>query len=301
MRQQICIILSAAVVVSLIYFLIFSFRVPQRKRLFVPPQKDLLICFRGSSDIFRGLAGHRTVFVVTPVRSDAEAFANLLRLKQTVQADQRLIWIIVEKYSKACRRIFDPPEFAVVLLDSDGNWLEAAFRWIVDSKLEGIVYAASGIQNSFSSGFFDEIRTTRKISSFPVAFTSSDAGFSSPLVDDEGLIVGFIPSNLPLSNFAFSSRFLRNKTAWKFARNRSDINLAALGLKLGEVEVVAKGATEVMVWAAESVQFNRIWIRPPQVTDTLPALFRTLSKLGVIKISSQAKRAASTCYAETCP
>jgi len=139
---------------------------------------------------------------------------------KTFRKLKNILWIIVEddnKKNEKVKNMLDLSGLEYLYLnigptrDNGNTQKDAAFRYIRDAKIEGVVYVCDD-DNFCKSRLFAEIRKTKKISVFPVS-NLGPHGIERPIVKN-GVIAGWDAywkeRKFPLdwAGFAFDSRLL---------------------------------------------------------------------------------------------
>ncbi|XP_003248753.3 galactosylgalactosylxylosylprotein 3-beta-glucuronosyltransferase S-like, partial [Acyrthosiphon pisum] len=172
--------------------------------------------YNGESETARnGDRGNDTtlIYFITPTYPRREQIAELTRLGQTLMHVSRLYWIVADDRPDCSLQIMNLlPDFSIPytyiaspmpsIYKHNPNAMprgvsnrRAALNWIRlnhninDSN--AVIYFGDD-DNTFHLDLFKEIRTTKKISMFPVGLVG-EYGVSSPIID-KGKVVGFFDS-----------------------------------------------------------------------------------------------------------
>merc|ERR1719350_2123543 len=132
------------------------------------------------------------------------------------------------------------------------------------NKVEGVVYFGDD-DNTYDIRLFKEMAQTKQVSMFPVGFIGAQ-GISSPLVV-QGKVVGFSDDwfaqrkfPVDMAGFAVSLPFLKTRNAKAHqampykAGYEEDMFLQNLSIQLEDIEPLAAGCTEVLVWHTKTVK-----------------------------------------------
>ncbi|ETE61986.1 Galactosylgalactosylxylosylprotein 3-beta-glucuronosyltransferase 3, partial [Ophiophagus hannah] len=153
------------------------------------------------------------IYVVTPTYARLVQKAELVRLSQTLMHVKNLHWIVVEDSPSKTQLVSElllqsklpfthlhaetPKEHK--RKETDPNWLKPrgveqrnlALQWLREHRKlpdTGVVYFADD-DNTYSLRLFDEIRSTQRVSVWPVGLVGG-LRFERPLVEN-GRVVGF--------------------------------------------------------------------------------------------------------------
>ncbi|XP_027850679.2 galactosylgalactosylxylosylprotein 3-beta-glucuronosyltransferase S-like [Aphis gossypii] len=240
----------------------------------------------GESDTARdGDKGNDTtlIYFITPTYPRREQIAELTRLGQTLMHVSRLYWIVADDRPDCSLQIMNLlPDFsipytyiaspmpAIYKRDPDAmprgvSNRRAALNWIRlnhninDSN--AVIYFGDD-DNTFHLDLFKEIRTTKKISMFPVGLVG-EYGVSSPIID-KGKVVGFFDSwpakrkfPVDMAGFAINVQLLFKypyATMPYKAGFEEDRFLSALAIRLDEIEPKAENCTKILVWHTQTAK-----------------------------------------------
>ncbi|KAF4524007.1 hypothetical protein B566_EDAN006301 [Ephemera danica] len=209
------------------------------------------------------------IYFITPTYPRREQFAELTRLGQTLMHVSNLHWIVADD-RKECNvqlnsllQKFGIPYTYLVspmpnvyrkkhFVPRGVSNRRAALSWIKSNIKTGVLYFGDD-DNTFDLRLFDEIRSTKKVSMFPVGLIGG-FGISSPVLK-EGKIIGFFDSwpaersfPVDMAGFAVSVDFFLqhpNATMPYKAGHEEDRFLKSLDLKLEDIEPKANMCTEV--------------------------------------------------------
>nr|XP_045606013.1 galactosylgalactosylxylosylprotein 3-beta-glucuronosyltransferase S-like [Procambarus clarkii] len=213
-----------------------------------------------------------TIYVITPTYRRSTQLADMTRMAQTLMHIPNLHWIVVEdaeETSEVVRELLErtrlpfthlcastPLEYRNKTMLGRGVFnRREGLRWLRQEATHGVLYFADD-DNSYDVRLFHQIRQTKKASVFPVGMIL-ELGVSSPIVRG-GKVVGFHDAfqggrkfALDMAGFAVNLRLLHaNPTATVPHRVSylEDGFLRRLRLELEDLEPLASGCTEVLVW-----------------------------------------------------
>nr|XP_006628041.2 PREDICTED: galactosylgalactosylxylosylprotein 3-beta-glucuronosyltransferase 1-like [Lepisosteus oculatus] len=192
-----------------------------------------------------------TIYVITPTYTRPVQKAELTRLANTFLHVQNLHWIVVEDSPRRTNLVAKVLEssglnFTHIHVESPKSvrvglaraathtprgtlQRNLGLRWLRDSlvlsdSLEGVVYFADD-DNTYSLELFEEMRYTRKVSVWPVAFVGG-LRYEAPKVNAEGRVVGwktvFDPSRpfaIDMAGFAINVRLVLMRPQANFQLN----------------------------------------------------------------------------------
>ncbi|XP_071524737.1 galactosylgalactosylxylosylprotein 3-beta-glucuronosyltransferase S-like [Panulirus ornatus] len=212
------------------------------------------------------------LYVITPTYRRNTQLADMTRLSQTLMHVPNLHWIVVEdaeKKSDVVRELLErsglpfthlcataPEEYKRDKMMGRGVFnRREGLRWLRENGKEGVLYFADD-DNSYDLRLFEQIRTTKKASVFPVGMILS-LGISSPIIRD-GKVVGFHDAfqagrkfAVDMAGFAVNVRVLHASPQATIPIRVSYLEdgfLRQLRLELEDLEPLASGCTEVLVW-----------------------------------------------------
>ncbi|XP_064904363.1 galactosylgalactosylxylosylprotein 3-beta-glucuronosyltransferase 3 [Columba livia] len=222
-----------------------------------------------------------TIYVVTPTYARPVQKAELVRLSQTLLHVPALHWLVVEDAAAPSALVGGllassgvphthlhaptPPERRP--RPGDPPWVRArgaeqrnrALRWLRDTRTPrdgGVVYFADD-DNTYSVRIFEEMRSTRLVSVWPVGLVGG-LRFEGPVVSG-GRVVGFHtgwrperPFPLDMAAFAVALPLLLARPGARFdpQAERGFLESSFLGglVTPQQLEPKAKNCTEVLVW-----------------------------------------------------
>ena len=228
-----------------------------------------------------------TIYVITPTYERWVQKAELIRLSHTLLLTKNIHWILVEdskyktqlvtKFIKQLEsyghlnvtqlNIVTPPEFKT--RPTDPNWLKprgvlqrnAGIDWLrnnvqlIDKK--GVVYFADD-DNTYSLKVFDEMRSTRRVSVWPVGLVGGLI-VETPIVSD-GKVIAWNTMwkkerqyPIDMSGFAVNLQLLLNKPKAYFSLKVSrgyqeSFFIQQLIDSIDELEPKANNCSEILVW-----------------------------------------------------
>ncbi len=136
--------------------------------------------------------------------------------------------------------------------------------------------------------------------SSPVVLRDKVVGFTDPWFHRRKFL-------LDMAGFAFNVDLLSESGGARMpfvAGMEEDGFLRALGVEYSDLEAVAEGCTEVLVWHTQTeksrgASYRRL--RDSHLSGSnLPALLRRLSAAGVLEVDDEARNALPVCMQERC-
>lgn len=256
------------------------------------------------------------IYFVTPTYPRREQIAEITRLGQTLMHVPYLHWIVADDTDN-CNRLLNgllkrfgipythiaspmPAFYRTKKLVPRGVAnRRAALAWIRNNnKKSGVLYFGDD-DNTFDLKLFSEIRTTKKVSMFPVGLIG-DYAVSTPVVNN-GKVEGFFDSwpakrkwPVDMAGFAVSLEYMAgfpNVTMPFKAGYEEDEFLKSIGLRMQDIEPKANNCTEVLVWHTQTKNN-----KPPKIrvssgalqndkAQNLGVLLKQLGAMGVSHIS----------------
>uniref|UniRef100_A0A8D0L5S7 Galactosylgalactosylxylosylprotein 3-beta-glucuronosyltransferase n=1 Tax=Sphenodon punctatus TaxID=8508 RepID=A0A8D0L5S7_SPHPU len=221
------------------------------------------------------------IYVITPTYARLVQKAELVRLSQTLLHVKNLHWIVVEDSATKTQLVSEllaqsglrfthlhvetPKEHK--RKESDPNWLKPrgveqrnlALQWLRENRQlsdGGVVYFADD-DNTYSLHLFDEIRSTKRVSVWPVGLVGG-LRFERPLVE-HGKVIGFYtawkpnrPFPMDMAGFAVTLQLLLANREARFdlqaERGYLESSLLQSLVSIEELEPKAENCTKVMVW-----------------------------------------------------
>ncbi|XP_022601513.1 galactosylgalactosylxylosylprotein 3-beta-glucuronosyltransferase 1-like [Seriola dumerili] len=226
-----------------------------------------------------------TIHVITPTYSRPVQKAELTRLANTLLHVPNLHWILVEDSQRRTTLV------SRLLLETGLNYTHLnvetprnykvrgdtrdpriprgtiqrnlALRWLretfsVNNSQSGIVYFADD-DNTYSLELFEEMRSTRKVSVWPVAFVGG-LRYESPKVNTLGKVYGWKtvfdphrPFAIDMAGFAVNLRLILSKPQAYFKLRGvkggyQESSLLKELVTLSDLEPKAANCTKVLVW-----------------------------------------------------
>ncbi|XP_058818905.1 galactosylgalactosylxylosylprotein 3-beta-glucuronosyltransferase S [Topomyia yanbarensis] len=280
----------------------------------VPENDTMVVCFESFADtrrqMFYGIESENIlnsgpesiIYFVTPTYPRREQAAEITRLGQTLMHVPHLHWIVADdtdncnqflnqllkKFGIPYTHIASPmPEFyrTKKLVPRGVANRRAALSWIRNNnKKTGVLYFGDD-DNTFDLKLFSEIRSTKKVSMFPVGLIG-DYAVSTPIVKN-GMVQGFFDSwpakrkwPVDMAGFAVSLDYMArssNVTMPYKAGYEEDEFLKSIGLKMQDIEPKANNCTEILVWHTQTKNN-----KPPKIRISSGALQNDKINLGVL-------------------
>uniref|UniRef100_A0A8D8F512 Galactosylgalactosylxylosylprotein 3-beta-glucuronosyltransferase n=2 Tax=Culex pipiens TaxID=7175 RepID=A0A8D8F512_CULPI len=280
----------------------------------IPVNDTMAVCFESFDDTRKLLYGEVTadsstpepaapiIYFVTPTYPRREQIAEITRLGQTLMHVPYLHWIVADD-TDGCNRVLNSllkrfgipythiaspmPAFyrTKKLVPRGVANRRAALAWIRNNnKKSGVLYFGDD-DNTFDLKLFSEIRTTKKVSMFPVGLIG-DYAVSTPVVKN-GKVEGFFDSwpakrkwPVDMAGFAVSLEYMAaspNVTMPFKAGYEEDEFLKSIGLRMQDIEPKASNCTEVLVWHTQTKNN-----KPPKVRISAGTLQNDKVNLGVL-------------------
>ncbi|KAM3825009.1 galactosylgalactosylxylosylprotein 3-beta-glucuronosyltransferase 3 [Vipera latastei] len=221
------------------------------------------------------------IYVVTPTYARLVQKAELVRLSQTLMLVKNLHWIVVEDSPSRTQLVSEllaqsklpfthlhaetPKEHK--RKETDPNWLKPrgveqrnlALQWLRQHRKltdAGVVYFADD-DNTYSLRLFDEIRSTQRVSVWPVGLVGG-LRFERPLVEN-GKVAGFYtawkpnrPFPVDMAGFSVALSLLLANPEARFdllaERGYLESSLLQSLVSMEELEPKADNCTKVLVW-----------------------------------------------------
>lgn len=277
------------------------------------PVKNKL-CYVSTSDD-RAHLNNKTdlkmIYYVTPTYPRPEQIPELTRLSHTLMHVPRIHWIIADDQpicSEQVMKVLKKSGMPFTLISSPKPYhyrssnfprgvanRRAAIDWIRQNVLEGILYFGDD-DNTIDLQLFDEIRSTKKVSMFPVGLIGG-YGVSSPVVKD-GKVVGFFDSwpgsrtyPVDMAGFAVNIEFLTPAASMPYiAGHEEDRFLVSLGLKIEDIEPLADNCSRILVWHTRTVKYKKPTLKVSvdkiygQKYQSFANLIKETSRLGMASV-----------------
>lgn len=270
------------------------------------------------------------IYVITPTYRRPEMVAELTRLGQTLTMVPRVHWIVAED-STTCTEgvksilnrlglpythIASPmPEVyrRERYVPRGVSNRRAALEWVREyGEEDGVLYFLDD-DNAIDIRLFTEMRTTKKVSMWPVGLIG-EYTVSSPVVKD-GKVVSFYDGwpagrryQVDMAGFAVNMGFLKSQqdkqekknaaiagnktqnvvkakvTMPYIAGHEEDGFLKSLGMTLADIEVKAQGCTQILVWHTRTAKNpSRSLKLDKHQNDNIKKLTDNMRQMGMIK------------------
>nr|XP_054758811.1 galactosylgalactosylxylosylprotein 3-beta-glucuronosyltransferase 3-like [Lytechinus pictus] len=224
-----------------------------------------------------------TIFAVTPTYTRPVQKAELVRLSQTFLNIINFHWIVVEDSERKTQLVSKFLENSGLvythlnvkttdeykLKENEASWRKPrgvdqrnlAIDWILENvpqDEEGIVYFADD-DNTYSLQIFEEMRTTQRVSVWPVGLVGA-LRFERPILNDAGKVTSWYtmwapdrPFGMDMAGFAVSLKLFRQQPHARFdiTSMRGYVEsslLVQLGIRKEDLEPLAEMCTKVLVW-----------------------------------------------------
>uniref|UniRef100_A0A1B0ABJ1 Galactosylgalactosylxylosylprotein 3-beta-glucuronosyltransferase n=1 Tax=Glossina pallidipes TaxID=7398 RepID=A0A1B0ABJ1_GLOPL len=256
------------------------------------------------------------IYFITSTYPWREQMPKLLKLGYTLQHVPRLHWIVTDlyptcnQYLSAFLHKFHMPFTHLSNRLLDGFYedkfepqgfeeKEAGIEWLRTRNItSGILYFGND-DNTYDLKLFQEIRSTRVVSMFPVGLTDAN-GISGPLVR-EGKIIGFLTPRengrrwpVDMAGFAlnlsYMPKYLNAGTMPDY--EEEDYLLRCLALNMDIIEPKGNNCTEILAWRTRTRSHrDSLFIRSDyEYLDNrtnLGSLFKSLYEMGIVELSDR--------------
>ncbi|KAA0202195.1 hypothetical protein HAZT_HAZT006318 [Hyalella azteca] len=170
----------------------------------------------------------------------------------------------------------------------------AALAWLQDNAVpESVLYFLDD-DNAIDVRLLEQIRFTEKVSMFPVGLIGK-LSVSSPVLNKEGKVIGFYDGwpagrkfQVDMAGFAINMAYLNKQprvTMPYSAGFEEDGFLKSLNVKFEDIEPLANGCSEVLVWHTRTVKNPTRNIKPGRehAADNIQRLLRNMQKMGIVR------------------
>ncbi|XP_037803592.1 galactosylgalactosylxylosylprotein 3-beta-glucuronosyltransferase S-like [Penaeus monodon] len=223
-----------------------------------------------------GRSTGRTIYVVTATYPRSNQIPEMTRLAQTLMHVPDVHWIVPEDTHVENERLVQylhstgiPFTYMITPMPSASrHWYNrptgvsnrrAAFAWIRKNAETGVVYIADD-DNIYDIRLFEEIRSTRGVSIFPVGFLLH-MQLSSPVLKD-GRFAGWYDGwkgtrmyPVDMAGLAVSVELLLKRPQatihWSYGYQEESL-LASLGVAPEDIEFKAENCTKIWAWHTKS-------------------------------------------------
>ncbi|XP_069694044.1 galactosylgalactosylxylosylprotein 3-beta-glucuronosyltransferase P-like isoform X2 [Periplaneta americana] len=218
------------------------------------------------------------LYIITPTYRRPEQIPELTRMAQTLMHVPNLHWLVIEDADNKTQLVSDLLQRTGISHDHLVAPMPESFKkrkgpkprgvsnrnrgldWIRANAKSGVLYFADD-DNTYDIQLFEEIRSTKRVSMWPVGLCTK-FGLSSPVVVN-GSFVGFYDGwvagrkfPVDMAGFAVSVQFLleRPKAAMPYKPGfEEDGFLKSLApFEPKEIELKAKNCTELLVWHTQT-------------------------------------------------
>ncbi|XP_024280670.1 galactosylgalactosylxylosylprotein 3-beta-glucuronosyltransferase 2-like [Oncorhynchus tshawytscha] len=224
------------------------------------------------------------IYAITPTYNRPVQKAELTRLANTFRQVPRFHWIVVEDSTVRTElvvrflarsgmqythlNIFTPRRFKRTGMPRATEQRNTALSWLRSHrsiKDVGIVFFADD-DNTYSLELFEEMRSTRGVSVWPVGLVSGRK-YERPIVD-KGKVVGWYtgwrpdrPFAIDMAGFAVNLQVVLGNPRALFKRRGSQPGMQESDFlkqitKVGELEPKANNCTRVLVWHTRTEKVN---------------------------------------------
>ena len=277
------------------------------------------------------LSSSTTIFIITPTYNRTTQRPDLIRLEQTLRLVPNIVWMVIEEWNRTSTFVVDllqrtPVRHVHLLAPVQKSRVgrgfinrKCAFEWLREQarlakeelynaasdndnvikktvkinniKLtNGIIYMADD-DNSYDLRVFEEIRTTRVVSMFPVGGLAN-YGISTPVVDSKtGRIIDFHDPfgkefgrhyAVDMAGFAINLQyFLDHPQAQMLNTHPGSLEeslLRGLAVSYDQLEPKAANCTQVLVWHTRTeslpkLKFENIYRVKNYQNTNLPTIY----------------------------
>ena len=264
------------------------------------------------------------IYFITPTYARREQVAELTRLSQTLLHIKNLVWIIAED-SRSCSNVVSsillrhrkripyvhlaspmPERYIHERHKPNGvSGRNAAVKWILDNEWNlspGVIYFGDD-DNTYDVSLFEEIRWTKKVSMFPVAFTGYN-DFSSPVIH-KGKVVGFSDHwfqmrkfPVDMAGFAVNTEVVRrHRPKMPYLKGFEETGfLENINITIEDIEPLANGCTDILVWHTQTIKREvPIYTTGVRQGQNLDALMVDMSGKGMLTESSNGGKPVKVC------
>nr|CAH0104727.1 unnamed protein product [Daphnia galeata] len=242
----------------------------------------LLLAKNGVTNPYENLESLPTIYAITPTHTRPLQKAELTRISQTFLLVPNFHWIIVEDSETKTPLVTnllaqsgltythlnaETPKEWKLLLD-DPQWKKprgvkqrnAALQWLrnnADPRKPAVVFFADD-DNTYSLELFEEMRTTKKVSVWPVGLVGS-VRFERPILDEHGKVANWStgwrperPFAIDMAGFAINLKLLLDNPQAEFSfdapRGYQESTILAAVVTKDDLEPKASQCTKVYVW-----------------------------------------------------
>ncbi|MGH0173805.1 UNVERIFIED_CONTAM: hypothetical protein FKN15_010479 [Acipenser sinensis] len=225
-----------------------------------------------------------TIYAITPTYSRAVQKAELTRLANTFRQVPRFHWIVVEDSNMRTElvsrflarsgvpytnlHVLTPRRYKRAGLPRATEQRNAGLGWLRQHRSardSGVVFFADD-DNTYSLELFEEMRSTRKVSVWPVGLVGGRR-YERPLVD-RGRVVGWYtgwradrPFAIDMAGFSVNIQVILANPKAVFKRRGSQPGMQESDFlkqitKVEELEPKAQNCTKVLVWHTRTEKAN---------------------------------------------
>lgn len=225
------------------------------------------------------------IYVITPTHQRLTQKANLVHIMTVLRSVDNVLWIIAEdspEKSNWLKFFLDGSKVRYVHLNAETppslkakqdepvwkfprgvDQRNAGLKWLRQNRLPGpgVLYFMDD-DNTYHPQIFEEIRSTKRVSIWPVAFVG-EALVESPVVEN-GKVVDFIGGfgryrkfPVDMAGFAINMDYISKNPDVIFSYEhgvgmQETKFLEQLGMSLDDLEPLAHECTEVLVWHTQT-------------------------------------------------
>ncbi len=280
------------------------------------------------------------IYLITPTYTRREQVAEMTRLAQTLLHVPNLVWIVAED-SRECSPLVErllhrfgmpfvhlaspmPSMYKKAKYKPRGvSSRNAGLQWIIEadnamrtaketssssSIPPGVIYFADD-DNTYDLRIFDQMRSTKKVSLFPVGLVGE--AISGPIVKG-GKVIGFTDPwfenrKFPVDMAGFAVHtdvLLRTKVLMPYrAGHEETMFVQSLQVPLEDMEPLANDCTEVLVWhtKTEKSPVSHVMFTSKEAkTSSLGQLVDEAVSQGILAVSDKGSE-LPVCFRSSCP
>uniref|UniRef100_A0A6A7G1L9 Galactosylgalactosylxylosylprotein 3-beta-glucuronosyltransferase n=3 Tax=Hirondellea gigas TaxID=1518452 RepID=A0A6A7G1L9_9CRUS len=251
------------------------------------------------------------LYIVTPTYRRPEMVAELTRLGQTLLLVPRVHWILPED-SHTCSSIVTDTLTRIGLpythlatpmpevyrkqtyVPRGVANRRAAVSWIQNHAEPNSVLYFLDDDNSIDVRLLEQMRYTEKVSMFPVGLIGKFS-VSSPVLNKEGRVTDFYDGwpagrkfQVDMAGFAVNVGYLKKQprvTMPYIAGHEEDGFLKSLNLQLEDIEPLANGCSEVLVWHTRTFKNQVRDVRPDKEhsSENVQQLLSNMRRMSMVR------------------
>jgi len=234
-----------------------------------------------SLNFYENYTEMETIYIITPTYNRTTQMADLTRLVNTLWLVPKTFWIMVEDSNEPSERINrflatsklnhvhlnteTPPDLKIQ--PGEKSWSKPrgvyqrnkALQWLRDHSSElrrGVVYFADD-DNTYDIRLFEEMRTTKKVSVWPVGL-SGELRYERPICRNGKVVDWFVvwarkrPFPMDMAGFAVSLNLILAHPSATFShlvqRGMQESHFLSHLVRVKDLEARADNCTKILVW-----------------------------------------------------